>query len=106
MSYVLEFYQPTFVVGSGDLITFKVEDKKAIRISSLDDILVENCSLNLNIDKKFDNELELKNWLIDNNYSKRTEVEDYVIYSVTYHIFEKLKCTSLACSLMAVWKKN
>jgi hypothetical protein len=70
----------------------------------LNEILLENCLKNMDIDKIFQSKLELKNWLLDHRYIKMHLKEDYECYENKLNFIENKKDNSIP--IYAIWNKN
>lgn len=69
---------------------------------SLDEIKSANCLCSYNISKEFSNELELKNWILDNNYKVLKDDNSYAIYEKT--IITVLGGNTSLHKMYAIWE--
>lgn len=68
----------------------------------LNDMLIENQLLNLDIEKSFDSELLLKNWLIDHNYKRVGNCNDYEVYKIELNQYCNSKINKV--DFYAIWE--
>ena len=99
MSFDLKFMVPT-MTKAGSLEYF--QNKPQV---SVDEIIVENCLIELDVNKCFLTELEMLKWLMDHQYALRRNTDLFSIYAMSYQVLERIKSSSSKNALVAVWIK-
>jgi len=114
----IEFFQsPTLPFGS--LVFFSYKTKKDTRWLcevidkfdydkplSFEDVCRENILVPLDISKDFENELAMKNWLMDNKFDKMYGNDDYEIFSKKFDYISRVDMKMNTVPFYAVYKKN
>ena len=119
MNYKLEFYYPVNLKFKTPIF-FKFETKVDERYKTFEyiskinydrpllfnEMIDVNCFINLNLDKIFEDELKMKNWLLDNKYNLhfKNELYECWIYVLTY--IETFGCKDNKIPLFAFWNKE